>query len=158
MSVSFGPTTEAFTEALKRSRQSALDLGDPVIGVGHIALGVIRATAGSGYEVLSRIHPTMHELESVVIDASRTSVAEASESDREASQLSDGNVALSAAAERAVKSAQVEVERLGHSKLDTGHLLLGILRDRHSEVSDALARYGATYEAVERELTGGAGV
>ncbi|HVK40180.1 MAG TPA: Clp protease N-terminal domain-containing protein [Candidatus Kapabacteria bacterium] len=150
-----GAVTAAFTEALKRSRQSAIDLGDPMIGVGHIALGVIRAKEGSGFAALSRIHPEMHELESVVIDASRTSGELAGGTAEEQAQAPDGNVALSSGAEKAVKSAQVEVERLGHSELDTGHLLLGILRERHSEVSDALARYGATYEAVERELTAG---
>jgi len=127
-----GAVTAAFTEALKRSRQSAIDLGDPMIGVGHIALGVIRAKEGSGFAALSRIHPEMHELESVVIDASRTSGELAGGTAEEQAQAPDG-----------------------HSELDTGHLLLGILRERHSEVSDALARYGATYEAVERELTAG---
>jgi ATP-dependent Clp protease ATP-binding subunit ClpC len=149
----FNSTSEAFNEAMKRSRQSAIDLGDPVIGVGHIALGVIRAKSGSGFAALTRIHPMMHELESVVIDASRTSANDASVTDAERALAPDGSIALSDEAERAVKSAQVEVGRLGHSELDTGHLLLGILRERHSEVSDALARYGATYEAVERELT-----
>lgn len=146
-------TSEAFSEALKRSRQSAIDLGDPVIGVGHIALGVIRADKGNGYAALARIHPTMHELESVVMDVSRTTADVAGGSPDEHAQIPEGSIALSEAAEKAVKSAQVEVGRLGHTQLDTGHLLLGILRERHSEVSDALARYGATYEAVERELT-----
>lgn len=153
----FSETSEAFNEAMKRSRQSAIDLGDPVIGVGHIALGVIRARQGNGYAALERIHPTMHELESVVIDASRTSAEIPGGTPQQRDELPDGSIALSKEAEKAVKSAQVEVERLGHAQLDTGHLLLGILRERHSEVSDALARYGATYEAVERELTGAAG-
>jgi ATP-dependent Clp protease ATP-binding subunit ClpC len=143
--------SEGFTEALKRSRQSAIDLGDAEIGPGHLALGIMRASSGNAFALLQRLGITMHELEAVILDASRGVAHSSSVASGERE-----NIALSEEAASAVKSAVVEVERFGDAQLDTGHLLLGILRDHHSHVADAFARFGATYETVAHEL-GGAG-
>jgi ATP-dependent Clp protease ATP-binding subunit ClpC len=55
---------------------------------------------------------------------------------------------------RALAFASEEAERLNHPHVDTEHLLLGLLRERTSFVSDLLHKYGIERAAVLRDIAG----
>ena len=53
---------------------------------------------------------------------------------------------LGARAASALRLADVEARVLGHPRIGTGHLLLGLLRQRHGQAAGALAGLGVQLE------------
>ncbi|MGD0580327.1 MAG: Clp protease N-terminal domain-containing protein [Bryobacteraceae bacterium] len=61
---------------------------------------------------------------------------------------------LSAEAQRMVAYAAAEADRLGHTEIGAGHLLLGILREESSAAAKLLQANGLVPKQVEAELLG----
>ncbi|HJS46434.1 MAG TPA: Clp protease N-terminal domain-containing protein, partial [Gemmatimonadales bacterium] len=61
----------------------------------------------------------------------------------------------SAAGREALEAARAEAARLGHDRLGTEHLLLGLLRQADPRVLAALAERGQTPEVVRARLEEG---
>ena len=63
-----------------------------------------------------------------------------------------GLLPYTSAAKRALEGAMDEASELGDDYVDTGHLLLGILRDSESAAAKILAVHDVTRERVRKEL------
>jgi ATP-dependent Clp protease ATP-binding subunit ClpC len=66
-------------------------------------------------------------------------------------QPTSGDLPLSHPSKRAIAYAAEEAERLKH-KIDTGHLLLGLLREDESAAAETLHNYGLKLERVREDV------
>ena len=62
------------------------------------------------------------------------------------------NVPLLKTSERILKLVYLEAKSLKKSTIDTGHLLLAIIKDENTPVSRVLFDHNIDYEKVRREL------
>ena len=135
---------ERYTEKARRTiffaRYEASQFGSPYIEAEHLLLGMMREDkalfqhllpgAGQHIRVLEEIRSR-----STVGDPTSTSV----------------DIPLSPAVKRALAYAAEESARHNSNRIDTAHLLLGLLREE-SLASAILSQHGVTQESVRAEL------
>ena len=149
-----GRPTAAFTEALRIARAAAVDGGDPAIGVCHLMLGILRATEGSGHRALAHTGVDLGLIESRIAPHTATKASEVDPSwdGAHGATHEQGNVPLTVQAESIVAEAQKEVVRMESPAMDTGHLLLAILREPKNAATRALADLGIGYDGIDHDL------
>ena len=169
---------DRFTELTKRAivgaRDAATTLGHDFIGTEHLLLGLAQ-TAGVASEAL-RAHgvelgrlrdETIRELAAAGVPATRSQTAKDALSSlgidlAEIRRRADENFgpdafkyprpAFSLQAKKAVQSSLQQAIELGQQRIDTEHLLLGILTERDSIAIRALATLGVDAEALRRSV------
>ena len=131
---------ERYTEKARRviffARYEASEFGSPYIEVEHFLLGLIREDR----LLVARFLPKTADV-ALLIEEVRAGL------DKKHPFPTSVDVPLSGEAKRVLAYAVEESERLRSEKLDTGHLLLGILREE-SSLSVILRRYGFELESV----------
>src|SRR5258707_923578 len=138
---------ERFTEIARRAiffaRYEASQFGSPRIEAEHLVLGLLREDR-SLREALLGGRPA--------VDAIRKRVeAEAASAKRERISTSV-DLPLSQECKDALIHGEQEADRLNHKRIETTHLLLGILRDEKSFGSILLLEQGIDAAAIESLL------
>ncbi|MCK0204514.1 ATP-dependent Clp protease ATP-binding subunit [Ornithobacterium rhinotracheale] len=125
------------------SKEEALRLGHDNVGTEHLVLGILRDGDGKA----------MRFLRSLQYDTSyiRAKI-EALNPPKEVLDSTSRNLQLTKQAERALKTTFLEAKLNQSKSVDTGHLLLCILRNENDPVTQALNRMGVDYDSVKEEM------
>ena len=129
---------------LNYSKEEALRLGTPVIGLEHLLLGIIRDGEGEAIEIMQQLGADFSTIRKTIEDHIKPDIYKAiSEMDE---------IPLAKATERVLKMVFLEARSLKSTEIKTEHLLLAILKDENAFVTQMLNDMNIDYLSVRRKL------
>jgi ATP-dependent Clp protease ATP-binding subunit ClpC len=136
--------SQRIKDVLSYSKEEAIRLGNTEIGPEHLFLGILREGEGIAIDVLVTLGANLYELRKDVENTLNPSGP---------IKLSNAeNIPLLKSSERILKLVYLEAKSLNKTTIDTGHLLLAILKDENGIVTKVLSSHSILYEKVRREL------
>lgn len=136
--------SQRIKDVLSYSREEAIRLGNAQIGSEHILLGIIRDGEGSAIEALQQIDADIVKIKKDIEKSIRADHA-LKESDE---------IPLLKSAERVLKFIYLEARSMNSDTIDTGHLLLAILKDESTIAASVLIQNNVHYQEIKEILTG----
>ena len=112
-------------------------LHDSSIGTEHLLLGLLREERGLAGELLISAGVSLQSVRNLVQERSRRSDTSFT-----------GELPLTPRAKRVLDLSMAEALRLGHDRVDTEHLLLGLLRGEEGPATEILVALGVDLGAV----------
>jgi len=136
--------SQRIKDVLSYSKEEAIRLGNSEIGPEHIFLGILREGEGIAIDVMVTLGANLYELrKDVESSLNPTGPIKISHTD---------NIPLLKSSERILKLVYLEAKSMNKTTIDTGHLLLAILKDENGTVTKVLGKYNIGYEKVRKEL------
>jgi len=136
--------SQKIKDVLSYSKEEAIRLGNKYIGPEHLFLGIIREGEGLAIDVLVSLGADLNDLKKMI---------EGSIKSENPDDLTDiENIPLLKQSERILKLVYLEAKSLNQSTIDTGHLLLALLKDENSLVTRKLEELHINYQMVRAEL------
>lgn len=136
--------SQKIKDVLSYSKEEAIRLGNKYIGPEHLFLGIIREGEGLAIDVLVSLGADLNDLKRMI---------EGSIKSENPDDLTDiENIPLLKQSERILKLVYLEAKSLRQSTIDTGHLLLALLKDENSLVTRKLEELHINYQMVRSEL------
>ena len=129
-------------DVLSYSREEAIRLGNESIGLEHIFLGILRDGEGIAIEILTNLGVNLAAIKQSVEEKLRTG----KDIDSQAS------VQLLKSAEKALKLVYLEARAFNSSTINTGHLMLALLKDKESLICNILEEYHINYYILKSRL------
>jgi len=129
-------------DVLSYSREEAIRLGNDHIGTEHIFLGIIRDGEGIAIDVMNKLHLDFMKMRKDLEIQLR----------KDSSLQLEANIPLLKNTEKALKFVFLEARAMNESTVNTGHLLLAILKEKDSLVSAIFKHYNSGYEAVKSQI------
>ncbi len=129
-------------DVLSYSREEAIRLGNESIGLEHIFLGILRDGEGIAIEILTNLSVNLSEIKQSIEEKLRTG----KDIDSQAS------VQLLKSAEKALKLVYLEARAFNSPTINTGHLLLALIKDKESLISNILNEYHINYYILKSRL------
>lgn len=129
-------------DVLSYSREEAIRLGNESIGLEHIFLGILRDGEGVAIDILTNLNVNLSEIKQTIEEKLRTG----KDVDSQAS------VQLLKSAEKALKLVYLEARAFNSPTINTGHLLLAIIKDKDSLISNVLSQYHINYYILKSRL------
>jgi len=129
-------------DVLSYSREEAIRLGNESIGLEHIFLGILRDGEGVAIEILTNLGINLSEIKQSIEEKLRTG----KDIDSQAS------VQLLKSAEKALKLVYLEARSFNSPTINTGHLLLALIKDKDSLISNILNDYHINYYILKSRL------
>ena len=129
-------------DVLTYSREEAIRLGNESIGLEHIFLGILRDGEGVAIEILTNLSVNLSEIKQSIEEKLRTG----KDIDSQAS------VQLLKSAEKALKLVYLEARAFNSPTINTGHLLLALIKDKDSLISNILSEYHINYYILKSRL------
>ncbi|WP_461629380.1 ATP-dependent Clp protease ATP-binding subunit [Labilibaculum euxinus] len=130
-------------DVLSYSKEEAERLGNNAIGTEHLFLGILREGEGIAVDILISLGVDLYDI--------RKNIEKNLKSDT-VSDLDQNNIPLQRSAERVLKLIYLEAKALKNNTIDTSHLLLAILKDEKSLVTQALEDNTIDYNRVKENL------
>jgi hypothetical protein len=137
----FDRYTPAAHHAIELAHDIAQRRHHHVIGTGHILLGVCRETSGTGVQIIEAQGLAVYAVERAVFV--RLDEPEGEPPD---------HIPFDDDAKKVLELTARAALRLGHERVDTGHLLLGLLWQKTGTAAGVLAEMGLGASAVEGEV------
>jgi ATP-dependent Clp protease ATP-binding subunit ClpC len=129
---------------LNYSKEEAVRLGTPVIGLEHLMLGMLRDGEGEAVEILQQLGADLgamrQNIESHIRPAKFRAIPETED------------LPLAKATERVLKLVLLEAKSFKSSEIKTEHLLLAILKEENAFVTKMLNNMNIDYVTVRRKL------
>jgi ATP-dependent Clp protease ATP-binding subunit ClpC len=136
--------SQRIKDVLTYSKEEAIRLGNKEIGPEHLFLGILREGEGVAINVLISLRVNLYKLrkdiEATLASAGPVKVTETD------------NIPLLKSSERVLKLVYLEAKSLKNTTIDTGHLLLAIIKDEDSIISRVLYEHNISYEKVRKEI------
>jgi ATP-dependent Clp protease ATP-binding subunit ClpC len=136
--------SQRIRDVLSYSKEEAIRLGNPYIGTEHLFLGILRDGEGDAIEALVALGADLYEL--------RKAIEQRIRPEQYAPVKDTENVPLIKPAERALKLVHLEARSFKSETIDTGHLLLALLKDENSFISQVLSEKNIDYFTIKEEL------
>ncbi len=136
--------TQRIRDVLSYSKEEAARLGTPFIGPEHLFLGILRDGEGDAIEALVSLGADLYEL--------RKAIEKRIRPEQYIPVKDPENIPLVKAAERTLKLVHLEAKAFKSEMVDTGHLLLALLKDENSLVSQLLIEKNIDYFSIKEEL------
>ncbi|MDP4207997.1 MAG: ATP-dependent Clp protease ATP-binding subunit [Bacteroidota bacterium] len=136
--------SQRIKDVLSYSKEEAARLGTPFIGTEHLFLGILRDGEGDAIEALVGLGADLYEL--------RKSIEQRIRPEKYIPIKDTENIPLVKASERTLKLVYLEARSFKSEMVDTGHLLLAILKDENSLVSQLLNEKNIDYFTIKEEL------
>ncbi|HKI88936.1 MAG TPA: ATP-dependent Clp protease ATP-binding subunit, partial [Draconibacterium sp.] len=124
------------------SREEAIRLGNDYIGQEHLFLGILRDGEGIATDILENLGVDLVEMKQLIERKIRT--------EKEINQKAD--LVMLKSAEKSLKLIYLEARSFKSQKANSGHLLLAILKDNDSIVTQLLVEFGVNYYIVKSQL------
>lgn len=150
--IALGPSSDGMKEALKLSREAALETGHATIGLDDLLIGILRSGSGAGARLIGSLAGDLRKIEESVRQTPNMRSSEDQVEVDGSAPITPGSILLTSSAESAVKRAYEEAFSRKKSEVGTEHLLLSILQDEDNVVSRALATSGITYQSVRAAI------
>jgi ATP-dependent Clp protease ATP-binding subunit ClpC len=129
-------------DVLSYSREEAIRLGNESIGLEHIFLGILRDGEGVAIDILNNLSVNLAEVKQTIEEKLRTGKDIDSQS----------SVQLLKSAEKALKLVYLEARAFNSPTINTGHLLLALIKDKDSLISNILSQYHINYYILKSRL------
>jgi len=136
--------SQRIKDVLSYSKEEAVRLGNAHIGVEHLFLGILRDGEGLAIDALITLGAELYEL--------RMAVEKSIRNEKPAPLADPDSLPLLKSAERILKLVYLEAKAMKDKTIDTGHLLLAILKDENNYATRYLIENGITYNKVKHEL------
>ncbi len=130
-------------DVLGFSKEEALRLNSPYVGVEHLFLGMLREGDGMAIHLLRNAGVNLGEI--------RKSIEKAANQTDGPSVMPEADIPLVRQVEQILKLTYLVAKDLKSELIETEHLLLAILKENKNYVSTLLGRTGATYELMLSE-------
>jgi len=124
------------------SREEAVRLGNDYIGQEHLFLGILRDGEGIATDILENLGIMLAEIKQLIEKKIRT--------DRAIDQRAE--IVMLKSAEKTLKLVYLEARSFKSTTINSGHLLLAILKDSDSIVTQLLVEFGVNYYMVRTQL------
>ncbi len=124
------------------SREEAVRLGNDYIGQEHLFLGILRDGEGIATDILENLGIELAEIKELIEKKIRT--------DRNIDQKAD--IVMLKSAEKTLKLVYLEARSFKSLTVNSGHLLLAILKDSDSIVTQLLVEFGVNYYMVRNQI------
>lgn len=132
-------------EVLSYSREEAVRLGNTSIGTEHLFLGILRDGESIAIKVLLGLGIDLAETKHIIESKLRNS-------DSEIIAIDPDLIPLFTSAERVLKLVNLVAREMKSETVNTAHLLLAILKDETSIVTQMLEEKNIDYSVVRAEL------
>jgi len=136
--------SQRIKDVLNYSREEAIRLGNNYIGPEHLVLGILRDGEGMAIEVLINLGADLFEL--------RKAIEKKIQSERPLQTGETENLPLLKSSERILKLIYLEAKALNNKTIDTGHLLLAILKDEDGLATRIMNEMDIFYDNAREEL------
>lgn len=136
--------SQRIKDVISYSREEAVRLGNNYIGSEHLILGILRDGEGVAVEIMSRVGINTAELKKDIEEKIRKDVE----------IKNPESIPLLKSAEKALKFVYLEARNTGSQTIDTGHLLLAILKDESTMITSILNEKNLNYNLVKEIFTG----
>ncbi len=137
-----------FTDEMKRilgySKEEAIRLGSSNIGTEHIFLAILRDGENPVIDQLVKLGLDLHEVKTEIDKRTKENIPMEVSYNKDLSLLKE--------TERAIKYTQLEAMSFKNAVPKIEHLLLAILRDNSSIVTQVLNDRDITYETLKKEI------
>jgi ATP-dependent Clp protease ATP-binding subunit ClpC len=124
------------------SREEAIRLGNDYIGQEHLFLGILRDGEGIATEILERMNVDLAEIKRLIERKIKT--------DKLIDIKSD--LMMLKSTEKALKLIYLEARSFKSPTVNSGHLLLAILKDNNNIVTQLLVEFGVNYYIVKSQM------
>ena len=124
------------------SREEAIRLGNDFIGQEHLFLGILRDGEGIATDILENLGIDLIEIKQLIERKIKT--------DKEVNQKSD--LIMLKSAEKTLKLIYLEARAFKSATVNSGHLLLAILKDNENIITQLLVEFGINYYMVKTRL------
>jgi len=124
------------------SREEAVRLGNDYIGQEHLFLGILRDGEGIATDILENLGITLAEIKELIEKKVRT--------DRKIDLQAD--IVMLKSTEKTLKLVYLEARSFKSATVNSGHLLLAILKDSDSIVTQLLVEFGVNYYMVRNQI------
>ncbi len=136
--------SQRIKDVLSYSKEEAVRLGNAYIGTEHLLLGILREGEGLAVTILENLNIDLNRLKKSIEFRIRS---------EENLRITDtDNIPLFKTAERALKLVYLEAKSFSSSTINTGHLLLSILKDENSVVTQILEEQHIDYQTIRSEM------
>ena len=136
--------SQRIKDVLSYSKEEAIRLGNKEIAPEHLFLGILREGEGVAIDVLISLGANLYDLrKDVEVEINPSGPVKITSTD---------NIPLLKSSERILKLVYLEAKSLKKTTIDTGHLLLAILKDENSKVSQVLYDHNIEYDKVKNQL------
>ncbi|MDA3779905.1 MAG: ATP-dependent Clp protease ATP-binding subunit, partial [Bacteroidales bacterium] len=122
--------SQRIKDVLTYSKEEALRLGNEYIGTEHLLLGILRDGEGLAIEILEKFKIELSEL--------KLAIESRIKSDDIKPFIESKDMPLFKTAERALKLVYLEAKSFNNTLINTGHLLLAILKDENNLVTQMM--------------------
>jgi ATP-dependent Clp protease ATP-binding subunit ClpC len=136
--------SQRIKDVLSYSKEEAVRLGNSYLGTEHLFLGILRDGEGLAIDVLILLGAELYDL--------RKAIEAQIKEDSVVSITDTDNLPLHKNTERVIKMVYLEARSLKESIIDTGHLLLAILKDENNYVTQLLLENNISYDKVRTEM------
>ena len=129
-------------DVLSYSREEAIRLGNDYIGTEHLFLGIIRDGEGIAIDVMNKLqldYMTMRRDLEIQLRKDNSLQFEA-------------NIPLLKNTEKALKLVFLEARAMNESTVNTGHLLLAILKEKQGIISSIFKHYNVGYDEIKSKI------
>jgi ATP-dependent Clp protease ATP-binding subunit ClpC len=131
-------------DVLSYSKEEAERLGNSAIGTEHLFLGILREGEGIAVDILISLGIDLYDIRKNIEKQIKT---------ESITDLDQTSIPLQRSAERVLKLIYLEAKALRNNVIDTSHLLLAILKDNESMVTQVLDEQSIDYNKVKENLT-----
>ncbi|MGM0496497.1 MAG: ATP-dependent Clp protease ATP-binding subunit [Bacteroidota bacterium] len=135
--------SQRIKDVLTYSKEEAIRLGNAYIGTEHLLLGMLREGEGLAIDILESFEIDLMNMRKLIEDRIKTDDQAISDTE---------NIPLYKTAERALKLVYLEAKSFSSSTINTGHLMLAILKDENSLVTQILSEFDVDYDDVRIEM------
>ncbi len=136
--------SQRIKDVLSYSKEEAIRLGNSHIGTEHLFLGILRDGEGVAIDILVLLGAELYDL--------RRSIEELIKPEKSKKISDTDSIPLLKNAERVLKLVYLEAKALRDETIDTGHLLLAILKDENSIATQILKDRDIDYHTVKAEM------
>lgn len=130
-------------DVLTYSKEEAIKLGNTFIGPEHFFLGILREGVNIATDLLSMYGINLSDLRNRLEKELLTDNTD---------KKTEEKLPLLKSAERVLKLVYLEARYFKSNMIDSGHLLLAILRDKNNKVTKIMDEYNISYEILKTEL------
>ena len=135
--------SQRINDVIGFSKEEAERLGNPYISPEHLLLGLIREGEGTAIEILDQLQVDFGNIKQTIESKLRTNVVlENAE-----------HIPLLKSTERILRLIYLEARSVKSKKINTGHLLLALLKDNHGFIPELMAEEKINYEKVKGLMT-----
>ena len=136
--------SQRIKDVLSYSKEEAIRLGNAHISTEHLFLGILRDGEGLAIDILILMGAELYDL--------RRSIEELIRPESAIKIKDTDNIPLLKSAEKVLKLVYLEAKSLQDDTIDTGHLLLAIMKDENSIATQVLKEHNIDYDSVRFEL------